>query len=184
MEPGQYLTPFQRKLLEKKLQADLRPEYRRRLQIMLLADTGSTQTQICKELGCTKETARYWIAQAQAGQAHQWNDCSIGRPKITNKQYLERLKDLVSNSPREYGYSFGRWTGQWLSQHLSKELGIEVSARHVNRLLKQMGLSTRPQSNSNETNNRERVSHSNLAIRELSSASTPEFSEWQFNSFS
>ena len=42
---GLYLTPFQRKLLLKNLEADLRPEYRRRIEIMLLADAGQSQAQ-------------------------------------------------------------------------------------------------------------------------------------------
>lgn len=143
---GQYLTPFQRKLLLKSLQADLRLEYRRRIEIMLLADTGQSQAQICEALGCSQETARYWITLARAGQAHNWNVSPIGRPKTVNDQYLERLKELVCHSPRDYGYSFQRWTGQWLSKHLAKELGIEVSDRNINLLLKKMGLSTRPKS--------------------------------------
>lgn len=101
---GQYLTPFQRKLLHKSMQADLRPEYRRRIEIMLLADTGQSQAQICKALGCSQETARYWIVMAQTGLAHNWNDCPMGRPKTVNEQYLDRLKELVSHSPRDYGY--------------------------------------------------------------------------------
>jgi transposase len=139
---GQCLTPFQQKHLLKSLQTELRPEYRRRIEIMLLADEGQSQTQICKALGCCQETARYWIAVAQAGNAHRWNERLTGRPKIVNEKYCDRLKELVSHSPREYGYSFQRWTGQWLSKHLAKELGIKVSACHINRLLKQMGLST------------------------------------------
>jgi hypothetical protein len=67
---GQCLTPFQRKLLLKSLEGDLRLEYRRRIEIMLLADTGQSQAQICKALGCSQEMARYWIAMAQAGNAH------------------------------------------------------------------------------------------------------------------
>ncbi|WP_339382242.1 hypothetical protein [Nostoc flagelliforme] len=44
MENGsKYLTPFQRKLLLKSLEAELRPEYRRRIEIMLLADAGQSQ---------------------------------------------------------------------------------------------------------------------------------------------
>lgn len=139
---GQYLTPFQRKLLKKSLQTDLRPEYRRRIEIMLLADEGCSQAQICEALLCSQETARHWMVMVQTGQAHQWNDRPIGRPKTVNEQYLARLKELASSSPREYGYAFRRWTGQWLSKHLAKELGIEISACHINRLLKQMGLST------------------------------------------
>lgn len=142
---GQYLTPLQQKLLLKSLQTDLRPEYRRRIEIMLLADAGQSQTQICEALGCSAEMARYWIVMAQTGNAHKWSDYPMGRPKTVNKQYLNRFKELVSHSPREYGYPFQRWTGQWLSKHLAKELGIEVSSQHINRLLKEMGLSTRQQ---------------------------------------
>ncbi|MEO1183248.1 MAG: helix-turn-helix domain-containing protein, partial [Cyanobacteria bacterium J06636_27] len=34
------------------LQTNLRPEFRRRIHIMLLADAGESQTQICKKIGC------------------------------------------------------------------------------------------------------------------------------------
>jgi putative transposase len=75
------LTPFQRKFLLKHLKSELRVEYRRRIEIMLLADQGRSQSQICSELGCSQETARYWIRMAQIGQAHAWNTYPIGRPK-------------------------------------------------------------------------------------------------------
>ena len=149
-EPDQYLTPFQRKLLQKCLQDDLPEQYRQRIEIMLLADEGKSQAQICQALGCSQGTARYWITLARAGEAHNWNAFPIGRPKTVNDQYLERLKELVCHSPRDYGYSFGRWTAQWLSKHLAKELGISVSDRNVNLLLKKMGLSTRPKSETAE----------------------------------
>lgn len=54
-----YLTPFQRKLLLKNLEADLRSEYRRRIEIMLLFDAGQSQAQIYEALGCSQETAWY-----------------------------------------------------------------------------------------------------------------------------
>lgn len=137
------LSPFQRKLLLKSLQTDLRPEYRRRIDIMLMADEGYSQTQICEALGCSQETARYWIAKARDGKAHQWNDNPMGRPKTISDEYLDRLKDLVNHSPREYGYPFERWTARWLGKHLAQEMGIEVCDRHISRLLREMGLSTR-----------------------------------------
>lgn len=143
MIQGHQLTNFQRKILLKSLEEELRPEYRRRIDIMLLADEGKTQAEICQELGCCQETARYWINVVQAGNAHHWNEQPLGRPKTVNQEYVENLKQLVSLNPRELGYPFGRWTAQWLGKHLAKELGIEVSDRHINRLLKQMGLSTR-----------------------------------------
>jgi transposase len=143
-ETGLLLSPFQRKLLQKNLATkDLRPEYARRIKIMLLADLGHTQTEICKLVNCSQETARYWIFAAKTGQAHNWKRLSIGRPKRTNEEYLNRLQELVSQSPRECGYAFSRWTANWLSRQLQKEFGIAISDRHINRLLKKMGLSTR-----------------------------------------
>jgi len=140
---GLYLTSFQRKLLLKSLETDLRPEYRRRIEIMLRTDMGQSQAQICTELKCSQETARYWISMARSGNAHRWNDQPMGRPKAINEEYIQHLKELVSRSPREYGYPFQRWTAQWLKKHLAKKLGIEVSDRHINRILKNLGLSTR-----------------------------------------
>lgn len=142
-KPG-CLTSFQRQMLTKKLQTDLRPEYRQRIEIMLLADQGYSQAQICSHLGCCHQTVRYWIVIAQTGKAHQWDEKQIGRPKVVNELYCQRLRELVGDSPRKYGYPFQRWTAQWLSKQLMQETRIKVSDRHINRLLKEMGLSTRP----------------------------------------
>lgn len=163
---GQFLTSFQRKLLVKSLQTDLRPEHRQRIEIMLLADQGQSQTQICKALGCAQETARYWIAIAKTGQAHQWNAHTTGRPKVVNEQYRDRLRELVSSSPRDQGYPFQRWTAHWLGKHLAKELGIQVSDRYINYLLKEMGLSTRSQQSQPQREESE-PPQSKVTIRDL-----------------
>lgn len=139
------LTPFQRKQLQKSLEIEFSPEYRRRIEIMLLADAGYSQAQICAQLGCAHATARYWIALAKAGNAHHWKDRTMGRPKTISPEFLDRLRELALHSPREYGYSFQRWTASWLAKQLEKELGIKVSSRYISQLLKQMGLSTRKQ---------------------------------------
>ncbi|WP_329608381.1 helix-turn-helix domain-containing protein [Nostoc sp. CMAA1605] len=89
---GQLLTPFQRKLLLKNLTEDLPELYRQRIQIILLADEGKSQTNICRTLGCCPATARHWIHIARSGMAHQWQTSPIGRPKAVNEEYLERLK--------------------------------------------------------------------------------------------
>lgn len=174
------LTPFQRKFLLKKLEADLRPEYRRRIQIMLMADAGESQTQICAALGCSQETARYWIEMARVGKAHCWEDRPMGRPKTVNVQYLNRLKELASNSPREYGYPFERWTARWLAKHLAKELGIEMSDRYISMLLKKMGLSTRSRrvltaesGYQTDTTDISAIKNPMIAIRDLSSSVEP-----------
>ncbi|MGB8700550.1 MAG: winged helix-turn-helix domain-containing protein [Thermosynechococcaceae cyanobacterium] len=67
----------------------------------------------------------------------------MGRPKVVTEDYLAALATLLRRSPRDYGYPFKRWTAGWLGRHLAKEFDIDVSDRHINRLLKEMGLSTR-----------------------------------------
>jgi transposase len=174
---SKFLTPFQRKVLLKNLQVNSQPEYRRRIEIMLLADMGKSQSHICEMIGCSQEMARYWIGVAEAGMAHKWNQRPLGRPKIVNDEYIERLKTLVNCSPRECGYAFSDWTAQWLSKHLAKELGIQISDRHINRLLKQMGLSTKRKISPLIT-----IENQNLAIKisDLHSPTEPSF-HWSFN---
>ncbi|MGF1478231.1 MAG: transposase [Cyanophyceae cyanobacterium] len=159
------------------MQSQLRPEYRRRIEIMLLADRGLTQAQICDQLGCSQDTARHWMMMAQTGQAHHWQESPIGRPKTVNKQYLARLKELVSHSPRDYDYPFQNWTAQWLSKHLAKEFQVQISDRHINRLLKQMGLSTKPQPAENPESGPPQ--HSQIIIRNLSSSSSPQLPDFE-----
>jgi transposase len=174
---SKFLTPFQRKVLLKNLQNNSQPEYRRRIEIMLLADMGKSQTHICEMIGCSQEMARYWIGIAEAGMAHKWNQRPLGRPKIVNDEYIERLKELVNCSPREYGYAFSDWTAQWLSKHLAKELGIQISDRHINRLLKQMGLSTKRKSSPLITTENQDLA---IKISDLHSPPEPSF-HWSLN---
>lgn len=191
---GKYLTPFQRKLLQKSCQQEITDKESQRIQIMLLADEGQTQTQICQELGCCQATARHWIAQARNNQAHNWKSNPIGRPTLVDEQYKERLKILVNKSPkevnvpnREYQYPFKRWTAKKLSQHLDAELGIKVTPQHLNRLLKEMGLSTRPSPNCLTESKPCRESEpegstKSIQISDLDSVSISEASEiWNFN---
>lgn len=162
---GKYLTDFQKKELDKSLQqADLHPTYRTRITIMLLFDQGRSQAEICKKLKCSRETARHWIAIAEMGQAHRWRDYPLGRPNSANQVYLDRLRELAQQSPRNCGYSFQQWTGKFLSQHLEKELGIKLSDRQVNRILKQMGLSTR------KTQFQSDIEKNAIVIQDLSSS--------------
>jgi transposase len=175
---GKYLTAFQRKFLQQKQQENLSDSYRQRIEIMLLADEGKTQTKICQILGCCPATVRHWMHIARTGMAHQWQDCPLGRPKAINQEYVERLQELLSQSPRDCGYGFRRWTVSWLRKHLAKELGIEVSDRHLKRVLKQMGLSTIPKPNPSESENTEKTPGSKISISDLKVENSPNYSEF------
>ena len=163
-EPDLQLLELLDKLLPEKLPENITPEARRRLEIILRTQLGQSQSQICREVGCSKETARYWMSIAKTGAISSWSENRVGRPRVVNDLYMESLRELVTHSPQQYGYSFQRWTAKWLSKHLAQELGIEISDRHVNRLLKQMGLSTRGNSNSQ---NRKTKKKPTITIQDL-----------------
>jgi hypothetical protein len=84
------------------------------------------------------------------------------------------LQELVSHSPREYGYSFRAWTAGWLSKHLAQEFGIKVSDRHINRLLQKLGLSLRQKcSKAENVTDLSDPKNGGITISDLQSASTP-----------
>ena len=90
----------------------------------------------------------------------------VGRPKRVHDDYLQRLKELATQSPKAFGYSFDRWTAYWLQRHLAREFQVEVSERHINRLLRQMGLSTRQRAHfhNGQTTNRAKIIISDLEL--------------------
>ncbi|MGF1600581.1 MAG: transposase [Thermosynechococcaceae cyanobacterium] len=120
----------------------LRPEHRLRLEIMLRADRGESQKTICAALGCAPGTARFWMKMMQLGEIDAWASAPIGRPQKVSPEYLARLRKLVCHSPKTYGYAAKQWTALYLRQQLIKELGIDVSDRHINRLLNEMHISS------------------------------------------
>ena len=143
----QQITNLLAQIVPEELPDNLKPIYRRRLEIVIRTHLGQSQTQICSALGCSKDTARHWMTIAKTEGLNNWYDQPIGRPSRVDEEYRQRLRELATSSPKQHGYAFERWTAKWLSKHLAQELGIEISDRHVNRLLKQMGLSTRGSGN-------------------------------------
>ncbi len=95
---------------------------------------------ICQLLGCSAVTARRWMLMTKEGKAEQWNHQTFGRPQKVNQNYLLRLEELLKHSPKEFGSKSESWKAKSLAKQLTREFGIEISDRHINRLLKQRGL--------------------------------------------
>ena len=136
---GKYLSLSQRQqLLEILTEPNIPDIDRKRIQIILFADEGKSQGEIRKLLDCTAATASKWILIAESGKIDRWQKYRRGRPSKVDQFYLDRLKELISKSPRDFGYSFKRWSGVWLARHLEKEFGVALTPTHINRLRKQL----------------------------------------------
>jgi transposase len=181
---AQDLTSILAEILPENLFKNLDHRHRRRLEIILRSHLGQSQVEICSALGCSKDMARYWMAIANRPASDSWQDTCIGRPKMVNDEYLQRLRELVTSSPKEHGYAFKRWTAKCLSQHLSAELGIQISDRHVNRLLKQMGLSTRDSQHQTkpEEDSSSKSAPARIRIQDLSPSASSQLNDslWWF----
>jgi len=122
---GKYLSSSERQqLLEILTEPNISDVDRKRIQIILFADEGKSQADIRKLLDCTAATASKWILIAESGKIDRWQKYRRGRPPKIDQTYLDRLRELISKSPRDFGYSFKRWSGVWLAQHLEKEFGV------------------------------------------------------------
>lgn len=136
---GKYLSLSQRQqLLEILTEPNIPDIDRKRIQIILFADEGKSQGEIRKLLDCTAATASKWILIAESGKIDRWQKYRRGRPSKVDQPYLDRLKELISKSPRDFGYSFKRWSGVCLARHLEKEFGVALTPTHINRLRKQL----------------------------------------------
>ncbi|PSB09133.1 transposase [Pleurocapsa sp. CCALA 161] len=180
---AQDLSSILAEILSDKSVKNLDPRHRRRLEIILRSHLGQSQVEICSALGCSKDMARYWMAIAKKPASDSWQDTCVGRPKRVSDEYLQRLQELVTSSPQDHGYAFKRWTARCLSQHLSTELGIEISDRHVNRLLKQMGLSTRnSQDSANAIQSSSNSKSGRITIQDLNPSASSQLNDslWWF----
>jgi transposase len=158
------LTDFQRNKLLRDLQKPLSAVERKRIQIMLMADQGKTQQQVCKELNCSSATASRWMQMAQFGQAHNWQEKRPGRPPVVTQEYCDRLQELVQMNPQDLGLKITQWKAISLRQQLFRETGIKVSIRHINRLLKKMKVSIVPPETVSEIETARDRSPQNVAI--------------------
>lgn len=141
MSQSLYLKPLEWRCLNRDLQDPHLPKtYKQRIQIILLTDEGKTQSEICQLLGCSAMTARRWMLMTKQGKAEQWNNQPIGRPQKVNQDYLLRLEELLKHRPKEFGSKSEYWKAKSLAKQLKREFGVEISDRHINRLLKQRGL--------------------------------------------
>jgi transposase len=142
------LNDFQRKHLQKALaNPQLSGRNRVRIEIMLRFSEGISQKEICSNLQCSPATARTWIQVVQSGQAHRWEEfCQDGRPKTLEDHHCDRLFELVKyHSPKEFKFAFSQWTAKALQAQLLREFKIDVGTRHINRVLREAGLSRRKQ---------------------------------------
>ena len=136
--------------------SDLRREARRvkdsdqtrRLLALALVLEGHSRSAAARQTGMDRQTLRDWVIRYNAeGAAGLCDRRRPGRPPQLSEAQLTELARLVEAGPDIELHKVVRWRCIDLQAEIKARFGVEISERHVGRILKQLRftrLSVRP----------------------------------------
>ena len=120
----------------------------RRLLALALVMEGATRTQAARTAGMDRQTLRDWVIRYnEEGVGGLRDRPRPGRPPQLNKGRLAALARLVEAGPDINVHRVVRWRCVDLQAEIKARFAVEISERHVGRLLRQLKftrLSVRP----------------------------------------
>lgn len=120
----------------------------RRLLALALVLEGATRTAAARAAGMDRQTLRDWVVRYNAEGVDGLRDrARPGRRPRLNSEQLATLAQLVEDGPDIAVHKVVRWRCVDLQAEIKARFEVEVSERHVGRLLKRLHftrLSVRP----------------------------------------
>ncbi len=120
----------------------------RRLLALALVLDGASRTAAARAAGMDRQTLRDWVHRYNAeGIGGLCDRPRSGRPAQLCEAELTELADLVETGPDMAVHGVVRWRCVDLQGEIKARFGVEISERHVGRLLKRLDftrLSVRP----------------------------------------
>ena len=101
---------------------------------------GMKKSVISKKLGVDRKTVYNWSKRMESDR--DWKDHkSGGRHQKLSKEQKEKLKDIINDGPRKYGFKTELWTLKRIREVIQKEFGVSYNTTHVWRVLRNLGYS-------------------------------------------
>jgi transposase len=122
---------------------DAEPRETKRLLVAIIYKRGPSVPMIAEWLDTREQTIYRWfdrLEEEPISQAVQ-NRQRSGRPSKLDDADREAFQEAVHSRPDEAGYDQPAWTTKLAQQFLEERFGVGYSRRHVQRLLKDAGLS-------------------------------------------
>lgn len=120
----------------------------RRLLAIALVLEGASRTEAARVMGMDRQTLRDWVVRYNAEGVEGLRDrLRPGRPGQLTAAQLAELERLVETGPDIDVHGVVRWRCVDLQAEIKQRFHVEVSERHVGRLLKRLAftrLSVRP----------------------------------------
>jgi transposase len=153
------LRHFERNQIQKALKRARDPQYRDRLDAVLLSDQRFSCERIALFLGKHSDTVRLWIRDyLRFGFDGLEVGKSPGRPRTIDRDGESCLRDALAQNPRDLGYRFTRWTLATLAEHLSLNVHVRVSTPVMSKTLCRLGYNyKRPKHSLRHRQNRRKV---------------------------
>ncbi|MEB3827598.1 IS630 family transposase [Phormidium sp. CCY1219] len=137
MPAKNFLTPTQKKRLQKAIRQSECPRFREHALILLLQNDGKTYEEIADFLGCSYRTVAYWCVHGDPDNLDSLKDRrERGNYRKASDAYIKLLLEVVKQPPRQLGYDFDLWTSQRLAEHMTQETGIHLSGTQLIRILR------------------------------------------------
>jgi transposase len=136
-----HLSIQDRERLKKILEHDPAGATALRATIVLLSSLGLSASEIAQALRVKERRVRWCRHRWRTGSWRALQEPQrSGRPAKVDDAYLRLLRRTAKKDPRKMGYAFSRWTTPRLSNYMAQKTGIQLSADHLGRLLRDRGL--------------------------------------------
>lgn len=131
----------QRRRLQRLERKERDAEVRQRYTIVLASDRGESPTEIHARTGAARSTvyrvrARF-LAEGEDGLRNRRVEMP---PRKVTEEYVQRLEELIYESPQGSGWQRTTWTTELLARQLEEDTGLRLHRTHVGRLLHGMGM--------------------------------------------
>ena len=116
-----------------------------RLLVAIIYKRGPSVPMIAEWLDTREATIYRWFDRMESEPLEQaiTDRPKPGRPPKLDDADLAAFRDAVQEPPSAVGYDQPAWSTQLAQRYLAEEFGVEYTIRHVQRLLKEAGLSWR-----------------------------------------
>jgi len=121
---------------------DYAAEQARRIEAGRLFAQGSSQAEVARQLGVSRQSASRWLRLWKANGSEGLRGAGrTGRKRQLSEEELRRLEAVLIQGPQAQGYETNVWTLQRIASVIEKLFGVSYHPGHVWKLLRQLGWS-------------------------------------------